>query len=123
MKLTILHTENTLSEGPFKKLIGFIKQRGFNSSPKQKAIQSAIERAFQETWGDFHGNPRAQKRIEIYKASILQHPELLKSSDPYTLAKDLFRKRGERIIGQQQDPGRTYRSLGLNSAWASDDRT
>jgi len=123
MKLSILYTEDTISEGPFRKLLGRISQGGLRANPKAKALQDAIERAFQETWADFHGNPRAQRRLEAYKASILQHPELKTAQDPYALAKQLFRKRGERIVGQQKDPRAAYRSLGLDPDWMTHGRT
>jgi hypothetical protein len=123
MKLSNLYTEDTLSENPFKKLIGYAGKAFGRAkrapSVKHMRVQRALDEVYPDVWSEYHGNSTAQERLDSYKSgSFQQHfPELSKIQDPAQLKKQirkLLKKRAERILHQQHDPRAKYKGLGLD---------
>jgi hypothetical protein len=70
-------------------------------NPRELRIKKIIRETFQEVWGDYHDDPKAVARLEVYKNSIVQHmPKFLQMKNEEQLRHEiemLFRSRAERV--------------------------
>jgi hypothetical protein len=124
MKLSNLYTKGPLLEtNALRKLIGYASkafgQAKRSPNVKHLRTQQALNEVFPEVWAEYHGNPKAQRRLEAYKSgSFQQHLKELSTISNVNQLKEeirkILKKRAERILYQQQDPKAKYRSLGLD---------
>lgn len=126
MKLSILYTEQLrLDEAVADKIKGLLLRR---QNPKTQRVRKSVEQAFDDVVRskpvmdlDDAARQMVQKGLMAYKQTLLQTPEVVKSSDPSEVARALMAKRAARYIRNYGNPNASFRNLGLEPEWFTHD--
>jgi len=99
MKLSNLFTEDSMSEestqrNNLQKITGrALKRLKTSPNPREARVNAIIRKIRQDVWGKYHGDRKAQRRIDKFKGAITQYmPELMAMRDDKELKRDIEAK-------------------------------